>query len=37
MWLVVIGSNLKLTLRLLFCPNDNNLPLRICYKNIVDI
>ena len=24
MWLVVIGSNLKLTLRLLFCPNNNN-------------
>ena len=23
-WLVVIGSNLKLTLRLLFCPNNNN-------------
>ena len=24
MWLVVIDSNLKLTLRLLFCPNNNN-------------
>ena len=24
MWLVVIGSNLKLTLRLHFCPNNNN-------------
>ena len=23
-WLVVIGSNLNLTLRLLFCPNNNN-------------
>ena len=23
-WLVVIDSNLKLTLRLLFCPNNNN-------------
>ena len=23
-WLVVIGSNLKLTLKLLFCPNNNN-------------
>ena len=23
-WLVVIGSNLKLTLRLLFCSNNNN-------------
>ena len=23
-WLVVIGSNLKLTLRLRFCPNNNN-------------
>ena len=36
-WLVVIGSNLKLTLRLLFYPNNNNLPLRICCKNVVDI
>ena len=23
-WLVVIGSNLKLILRLLFCPNNDN-------------
>ena len=23
-WLVVIGSNLNLTLRLRFCPNNNN-------------
>ena len=23
-WLVVIGSNLKLTARLPFCPNNNN-------------
>ena len=23
-WLVVIGSNLNLTLRLLFCPNNKN-------------
>ena len=23
-WLVVIGSNLNLTLRLIFCPNNNN-------------
>ena len=23
-WLVVIGSNLKLTARLSFCPNNNN-------------
>ena len=23
-WLIVIGSNLNLTLRLLFCPNNNN-------------
>ena len=23
-WLVVIGSNLNLTLKLLFCPNNNN-------------
>ena len=36
-WLVVIGSNLNLILRLLFCPNNNNLPLRICCKNIMDI
>ena len=36
-WLVVIGSNFKLTLRLLFCPNNNNLPLRICCKNVIYI
>ena len=36
-WLVVISSNLKLTVRLFFCPNNNNLPLRICCKNVVDI
>ena len=36
-WLVVIDSNLNLTLRLFFCFNNNNLPLKICYKNIVDI
>ena len=39
-WLVVIGSNLKLTLRLLFAPTitiSNNLPLRICCKNVVNI
>ena len=36
-WLVVISSNLKLTLRLLFYPNNNNLSLKLCYKNIVDI
>ena len=36
-WLVVIGSNLNLTLRLLFCPNNNNLPFKICCKNVVDI
>ena len=36
-WSVVIGSNLNLTLRLLFCPNNNNLSLKICCKNIVDI
>ena len=35
-WLVVIGSNLKLTLRLFFCPNNNNLSLKICCKNIVE-
>ena len=23
-WLVIIGSNLNLTIRLLFCPNNNN-------------
>ena len=23
-WLVIIGSNLNLTLRLFFCPNNNN-------------
>ena len=36
-WLVVISLNLKLTVRLFFCPNNNNLPLRICCKNVVDI
>ena len=39
-WSVVIGSNLNLTLRLLFTPTittNNNLPLRICCKNVVDI
>ena len=38
--LVVIGLNLNLTLRLLFCPNNNNrnnLPLRIYCKNVADI
>ena len=36
-WLVIISSNLNLTLRLLFYPNSNNLPLKICCKNVVDI
>ena len=39
-WLVVIGSNLNLLLRLFFAPIiiiSNNLPLKICYENIVDI
>ena len=39
-WLVVIGSNFKLTLRLLFFPTittSNNLPFMICCKNVVDI
>ena len=35
--LVVIGSNLNLTLRLLFCPNSNNMPLKICCKNVMDV
>ena len=39
--LVVIGSNFKLTLRLLFffptITTSNNLPFRICCKNVVDI
>ena len=35
--IVIIGSNLKLTLRLLFCPNSNNLLLKICCKNVVNI
>ena len=33
--LVVIGSNLNLILRLLFCPNSNNMPLMICCKNVM--
>ena len=36
-WLVVIGSNLNLTLKLLFYPNNNYLRVRICYENVVDI
>ena len=39
-WLVIISLNLKLTLRLLFCPTittSNNLPLRICCKNVIKI
>ena len=39
-WLIVISSNLNLTLRLLFDPTittGNNLPLRICCKNVMDI
>ena len=34
-WLVVISSNLNLTLRLLFYSNNNNQLLRICCKNVV--
>ena len=37
MWLIVISSNLNLTLRLFFCPNNNNLSLKIYCKNIVNI
>ena len=40
MWLVVIGSNLKLTLILIFAiiiTTSNKLPLRIFCKNVVDI
>ena len=36
-WLVVIGSNLNLTLTLIFCPIitiSNNLLFRICCKNV---
>ena len=40
-WLVVIGLNLKLTLRLFFfvlrITISNNLPLKICCENVVDI
>ena len=39
-WLVVIGSNLKLILNYIFAPTittSNNLSLRICCKNVVDI
>ena len=39
-WLVVINSNLKLTLRLLFAPTiiiSNNLLLKIYCKNVVNI
>ena len=34
-WLIIIGSNLNLTL--LFCPNNNNVSLWIFYKNIMKI
>jgi len=36
-WLVIIGYNLNLLLKLLFYPTNNNLPLKICCKNIVNI
>ena len=36
-WLVIVGYNLNLSLKLLFCPTNNNLSLKICCKNIVDI
>ena len=39
-WLVVIGSNSNLTLNYFFASTittSNNLPLKICCKNIVDI
>ena len=39
-WLIIIGSNFKLTLRLFFYPNNNNsknLSLKICCKNVIDI
>ena len=39
-WLVVIGFNLNLPLKLLFCPPEiaiNYLSLRIYYENVVDI
>ena len=37
MWIVIISSNLNLILRLFFQSNNNNLPLKICCKNIVKI
>ena len=37
MWLIIISSNLNLTLRLLFQSNNNNLTLKICCKNCVHI
>ena len=39
-WLIIIGSNLNLTLKLLLCliiTTNNNLLLKIYYKNIVNI
>ena len=38
--LVIISLNLNLTLRLFFAPIiiiNNNLPLKICYKNVMKI
>ena len=40
MWQAVIGSNLDSPLKLLFCPQviaSNNLSLRICCENIMDV
>ena len=39
-WLIVIGSNLNLSLRFFFAPTitiNNNLPLMICCKNVIGI
>ena len=34
---VIIGYNLNLSLKLIFCPTNSNLSLKICSKNVVDI
>ena len=36
-WLVIIGLNLNLPLKLFFYPISNNLIIRFCYENVVYI
>ena len=36
-WLVIIGFNLNLSLKLYFCPINSNLPYKIYYENVTKI